>query len=75
MKFEEEEYVKQQEKNKYKDDLNYLINLKKSYGDMSQKEWERFNRKVNYMNDVKLKYLNNIFFNIKSIEICLWRIR
>ena len=65
--FEEEEYVKQQEKNNYKNDLDYLINLKKSYGDMSQNEWERFNRKINYMNDVK-------FFLI-IIEICLWRIR
>ena len=34
---------------------------------MSQNEWERFNRKINYMNDVK-------FFLI-IIEICLWRIR
>ena len=31
---------------------------------MSQNEWERFNRKINYMNDVK-------FFLI-IIEICLW---
>ena len=57
--FEDEEYVKQQEKNNYKNDLDYLINLKKSYGDMSQKEWERFNRKINYMNDVKLLFNYN----------------
>ena len=57
--FEEEEYVKQQEKNNYKNDLDYLINLKKSYGDMSQNEWERFNRKINYMNDVKLLFNYN----------------
>ena len=66
--FEDEEYVKQQEKNNYKNDLDYLINLKKSYGDMSQNEWERFNRKINYMNDVKY----NFFYNIIYIEICLW---
>ena len=35
---------------------------------MSQKEWERFNRKINYMNDVKY----NFFYNIIYIEICLW---
>jgi hypothetical protein len=57
--FEDEEYVKQQEKNNYKNDLDYLINLKKSYGDMSQNEWERFNRKINYMNDVKLLFNYN----------------
>ncbi len=34
---------------------------------MSQNEWERFNRKINYMNDVK--------FYLIIIEICLWRIR
>ena len=57
--FEDEEYVKQQEKNNYKNNLDYLINLKKSYGDMSQNEWERFNRKINYMNDVKLLFNYN----------------
>ena len=57
--FEDEEYVKQQEKNNYKNDLDYLINLKKYYGDMSQNEWERFNRKINYMNDVKLLFNYN----------------
>ena len=41
----------------YKDDLEYLMNLKKSrHGDMTQKDWEAYNRKLHYMNDVKIYY-------------------
>lgn len=36
----------------YKEDLDYLCNLRKRYGEMTQKEWEEYNRKLNYMNDV-----------------------
>ena len=38
----------------YKDDLEYLMSLKNGtrHGDMTQKEWEAYNRKLHYMNDV-----------------------
>ena len=45
-----------------KNDLEYLINLKNQrHGDMSQEEWEAYNRKLHYMNDVKNIFLNSIF--------------
>ena len=54
---------------RYKDDLEYLMSLKDGrHGDMTQKEWEEYNRKLHYMNDVS--YFNNII-NI-FLEICLW---
>ena len=53
----------------YKDDLEYLMSLKKGrHGDMTQKEWEEYNRKLHYMNDVS-------FINYFIIEICIWRVR
>ena len=37
----------------YRDDLEYLMSLKNErHGDMTQKEWEAYNRKLHYMNDV-----------------------
>ena len=51
------------------DDLEYLMSLKDGrHGDMTQKEWEEYNRKLHYMNDVS--YIYNIINNF--IEICLW---
>ena len=46
-----ESYRKEEQK-QYKNDLEYLISLKKyNHGDMTQEEWEAFNRKLHYMND------------------------
>ena len=40
-----------------KDDLEYLMNLKNGrHGDMTQKEWEAYNRKLHYMNDVRKNF-------------------
>ena len=37
---------------KYRDDLEYLMSLKNGrHGDMTQSEWEAYNRKLHYMND------------------------
>ena len=50
------------------------MNLRRPYGDMTQKEWEAHNRKINYMNDVSyiinyyIIYLYNIY-----IALLLWR--
>lgn len=52
MRFGEENEVKQKERVQYKEDLDYLCNLRKQYGEMSPQEWEEYNRKLNYMNDV-----------------------
>ena len=52
MKFGEEEIFRQREINQYRKDLDYLTSLRRPYGDMTQKEWEEYQRKINYMNDV-----------------------
>lgn len=52
IQFGEESQIRKREQLKYKEDLDYLCNLRKKYGEMSQKEWEEYNRKLNYMNDV-----------------------
>jgi hypothetical protein len=68
MKFGEEGRVRQNEKQQYKRDLDYLVGLRKPYGDMTQHEWEAHNRKINYMNDVTtiniLTYYIYIYINI-----------
>ena len=52
VRFEDMEMHKKGEQLQYKNDLNYLMNLKdRRHGDMTQKEWEAFNRKLHYMND------------------------
>ena len=52
VRFEEMDQHKKGEQLQYKDDLNYLVNLKdRRHGDMTQKEWEAYNRKLHYMND------------------------
>ena len=38
------------------------MNLRRPYGDMTQKEWEAHNRKINYMNDVSY-IINYYIFN------------
>ena len=50
--FDEMETHRKGEQQQYKDDLEYLMSLKnRHYGDMTQKEWESYNRKLHYMND------------------------
>ena len=57
VRFDEMEAHAKLGQKQYKDDLEYLINLKNGrQGDMTQKEWEAYNRKLHYMNDV-----NSIF--------------
>ena len=69
VRFDEMDLHKKGEQRQYKNDLEYLINLKdEHHGDMTQKEWEEYNRKLHYMNDVS--YIYNIINNF--IEICLW---
>ena len=52
VRFDEMETHRRGEQNQYKNDLEYLINLKNQrHGDMTQKEWEAYNRKLHYMND------------------------
>ena len=52
VRFDEMEKHRKGEQKQYKDDLEYLINLKnEKHGDMTQKEWEEYNRKLHYMND------------------------
>jgi hypothetical protein len=68
MKFGEEELFRQREINQYRKDLDFLTSLRRPYGDMTQKEWEEYQRKINYMNDVFFKF---ILFSF--IEVCLWR--
>ena len=52
VRFDEMERHRKGEQKQYKDDLEYLINLKnEKHGDMTQKEWEAYNRKLHYMND------------------------
>jgi len=55
VRFDEmEEHMKLGQK-RYKDDLEYLMSLKDGrHGDMTQKEWEEYNRKLHYMNDVSI---------------------
>ena len=48
---------------RYKDDLEYLMSLKDGrHGDMTQKEWEEYNRKLHYMNDVSILIIYLIFY-------------
>ena len=53
VRFEEMELHKRNEQQQYKDDLEYLMSLKNGgrHGDMTQNEWESYNRKLHYMND------------------------
>ena len=52
VRFEEMDSHRRGEQRQYKDDLEYLMSLKNErHGDMTQKEWEAYNRKLHYMND------------------------
>ena len=52
VRFDEMEKHRRGEQRQYKNDLEYLISLKdERHGDMTQKEWEEYNRKLHYMND------------------------
>ena len=53
VRFEEMELHKRNEQQQYKDDLEYLMSLKNNgrHCDMTQNEWESYNRKLHYMND------------------------
>ena len=63
VRFDEMEAHAKLGQKQYKDDLEYLINLKNGrHGDMTQKEWEAYNRKLHYMNDVNNNFLNFIIF-------------
>lgn len=70
MLFGQEKEVKQREAAQYREDLNYLCNLRNKYGNLSPKEWEEYNRKLNYMNDVSIIFSLNS--NDLIIEICVW---
>ena len=51
VRFDEMEKHRRGEQRQYKNDLEYLISLKdERHGDMTQKEWEEYNRKLHYMN-------------------------
>ncbi len=53
VRFDEMEAHAKLGQKQYKDDLEYLMSLKNGrHGDMTQKEWEAYNRKLHYMNDV-----------------------
>jgi hypothetical protein len=54
VRFDEMEAHMKLGQKQYKDDLEYLMSLKNGtrHGDMTQKEWEAYNRKLHYMNDV-----------------------
>ena len=52
VRFDEMEKHRRGGQRQYKNDLEYLISLKNEHhGDMTQKEWEEYNRKLHYMND------------------------
>ena len=63
VRFDEMEAHMKLGQKRYKDDLEYLMSLKDGrHGDMTQKEWEEYNRKLHYMNDVSY-IINYYIFN------------
>ena len=63
VRFDEMEAHMKMGQKRYKDDLEYLMSLKDGrHGDMTQKEWEEYNRKLHYMNDVSILIINLIFY-------------
>ena len=63
VRFDEMEAHMKMGQKRYKDDLEYLMNLKdRKHGDMTQKEWEEYNRKLHYMNDVSILIKYIIFY-------------
>ena len=58
VRFDEMEAHMKMGQKRYKDDLEYLMSLKDGrHGDMTQKEWEEYNRKLHYMNAVSYTHL------------------
>ena len=63
VRFDEMEAHMKMGQKRYKDDLEYLMSLKDGrHGDMTQKEWEEYNRKLHYMNDVSIFIIYLIFY-------------
>ena len=63
VRFDEMEAHMKMGQKRYKDDLEYLMSLKdRNHGDMTQKEWEEYNRKLHYMNDVSILIIYIIFY-------------
>ena len=63
VRFDEMEAHMKLGQKRYKDDLEYLMSLKDGrHGDMTQKEWEEYNRKLHYMNDVSILIIYLIFY-------------
>ena len=63
VRFDEMEAHMKMGQKRYKDDLAYLMSLKDGrHGDMTQKEWEEYNRKLHYMNDVSILIIYLIFY-------------
>ena len=63
VRFDEMEAHMKMGQKRYKDDLEYLMSLKdRKHGDMTQKEWEEYNRKLHYMNDVSIFIIYIIFY-------------
>ena len=63
VRFDEMEAHMKMGQKRYKDDLEYLMSLKDGrHGDMTQKEWEEYNRKLHYMNDVSILIIFLIFY-------------
>lgn len=55
VRFEDLDLVRRGEKRQYMKDLDYLLSLRDGrHGDMNQAEWEAYNRKLRYMNDVSI---------------------
>lgn len=55
VRFEEVDLVRKGEQKQYMKDLDYLLSLRDGrHGDMNQQEWEAYNRKLRYMNDVSI---------------------
>ena len=63
VRFDEMEAHMKMGQKRYKDDLEYLMSLKDGrHGDMTQKEWEEYNRKLHYMNDVSILIIYLTFY-------------
>ena len=55
VRFDEMEAHMKLGQKRYKDDLEYLMSLKDGrHGKKKKKEWEEYNRKLHYMNDVSI---------------------
>ena len=70
VRFDEMEAHAKLGQKQYKDDLEYLINLKNGrHGDMTQQEWEAYNRKLHYMNDVIYIFIIYFFYYYRDMHM------